>query len=49
MERKIIEILACPVCKGKLEKDENTLKCCKCRKKYEIKGDIPILLPESAD
>ncbi len=50
-----MEILACPVCKGKLEltvDEENereivrgTLYCPKCNVKYPIEDTIPNLLP----
>ena len=50
-----MDILACPVCKGKLElavTDENeeeivsgSLSCGKCNEKYPIVDTIPNLLP----
>ena len=55
MKRDLMEILACPVCKGDLqlevkEEDEKeiitgTLKCLKCSENYPIKDAIPNLLP----
>ncbi len=55
MKRKLNEILACPVCKGKLElkideeKNEEiitgSLTCAKCSVTYPIKEGIPHLLP----
>ena len=55
MKRDLMEILACPVCKGdlKLEVQEEdakevitgTLTCLKCSEKYPIKDTIPNLLP----
>lgn len=55
MEEKIpdelLEILACPVCKGDIEykQDENKLICNKCRLKFPIKEGIPVLLEEEAE
>ena len=55
MKRELIEILACPVCKGELEltvEEENereivtgSLYCPKCKVKYPIEDTIPNLLP----
>ncbi|MBW2966612.1 Trm112 family protein [Candidatus Woesearchaeota archaeon] len=43
----LLRILACPVCKSKLEykKEENILRCNKCKINYPIKEGIPILMP----
>ncbi|MBU2607983.1 MAG: methytransferase partner Trm112 [Chloroflexi bacterium] len=55
MKRELMEILACPVCKGDLELtvgEENeeeivagSLYCPKCQVHYPIKETIPNLLP----
>lgn len=55
MKREFTDILACPVCKGKLElnvEEENekevvtgTLYCAKCNVPYPIVDTIPNLLP----
>jgi len=49
--RELLEILACPVCKGSLEYDEeeNKLICHKCRLKFPIREGIPIMLEEEAE
>lgn len=50
--KEILEILACPKCKGpiKYNKKENKLICEKCRLKFPIlKGDIPDMLIEDAE
>jgi hypothetical protein len=50
LDRELLEILACPKCKGKLEykEKENELICHTCRLKYEVRDDIPIMLIEEA-
>ena len=50
LSKEILEILACPKCKGDLTYDEerNILICLKCKVYYPIEEDIPILLIESA-
>jgi uncharacterized protein YbaR (Trm112 family) len=55
MKKGLMEILACPLCKGELEldiKEENerevvagSLYCAKCNQRYPIVGAIPNLLP----
>ena len=47
---KLMEILACPACKGKLELDRenNELICRFDRLAYPIENDIPVLLENEA-
>ncbi len=51
LNEKLLEILACPKCKGDLEyrEQENVLICHKCRLKYHIKDEIPDMLIEDAE
>lgn len=51
LDKDLLEILACPKCKGNLEYIENpeSLVCSNCKKTYEIKDGIPILLIEEED
>lgn len=51
LNKKLLEILACPKCKGDLEynKDENKLICTSCRLRYKIEDDIPIMLIDEAE
>jgi uncharacterized protein YbaR (Trm112 family) len=43
---KLLEILACPVCKVKVElkSDGSGLKCSNCKRVYPIRDDIPVML-----
>ena len=47
---RLLEILVCPKCKGDLEykEAEQLLVCNKCRLKYPIREDIPIMLIDEA-
>lgn len=55
MRKEMMDILACPVCKGSLtlaatkedgdEVVEGSLHCAKCDESYPIKETIPNLLP----
>lgn len=51
IDKELLDILVCPVCKGKLEYDEehNVLICQESRLKYPIVDGIPVMLPEQAE
>ncbi len=50
IDPKLLEILACPVCKTavKLEEDGSALFCEQCRRLYPVRDDIPVMLAEEA-
>ena len=50
IDKELLEILACPKCKGDiyLTKEEDGFICDKCKLKYPIKDDIPIMLIDEA-
>lgn len=50
IERELLEILACPKCKGdiRLNEDESGLICDKCKLMYEIRDGIPVMLIDKA-
>ena len=49
-DKKLLEVLACPVCKGKLVLDDNNDKliCRFDRLAYDIKDGIPVLIESKA-
>jgi uncharacterized protein YbaR (Trm112 family) len=51
IDQALLDILACPVCKGSLEYDgeHEKLICHACRLKYRIDDDIPVMLVEEAE
>ena len=51
ISKELLEILACPKCKGDLEYDQenNRLICNACRLKYKIEDDIPNMLIDEAE
>lgn len=51
LDPKLLEILACPKCKGELEYRPQELKliCWTCRLGYNIKDDIPVMLIDEAE
>jgi len=50
MDKKLLDILVCPICKGKLEynKEDNELICKFDKLAYPIRDDIPVMLEEEA-
>ena len=50
ISKELLDILACPKCKGtlKLNEQEDGLICESCKLLYEIRDDIPVMLIEEA-
>ncbi|MBA2649002.1 MAG: Trm112 family protein [Legionella sp.] len=48
MDKRLLEILVCPLCKGKLLKKKQELICLFDRLAYPIREDIPVLLEQNA-
>jgi uncharacterized protein len=50
LDPRLLEILVCPRCKGDLRHDLQppSLVCERCRLRYEIRDDIPIMLIDEA-
>lgn len=50
MDKKLLEILVCPVCKGQLKYDKAKaeLVCKVDRLAYPIRDDIPVMLEDEA-
>ena len=51
MDKRLLEILACPACKGGLAYDEKDQKlvCQKCRLKYPVRDNMPVMLVDQAE
>lgn len=49
-KQELLEILACPACRGDISFDEqrNVLSCRVCHRQYPIRDDIPVMLVEEA-
>jgi len=50
LPQDLLDILACPQCKGELEyrEAENALLCHACRLRYRVEDDIPVMLIDEA-
>ena len=51
ISKDLLDILACPKCKGDVYLTENAdgLICDVCKLKYRIKDDIPVMLIDEAE
>jgi uncharacterized protein YbaR (Trm112 family) len=50
ISERLLEILACPLCKVKVElkRDSSGLRCPECKRVYPIRDDIPVMLVDEA-
>ena len=50
ISQDLLEILACPACKAKVElkADASGLKCVECKRVYPVRDDIPVMLIDEA-
>lgn len=50
MDKKLLDILVCPICKGTLhyDKAKQELICRRDRLAYPIRDDIPVMLEDEA-
>lgn len=50
LSRQLLEILACPKCKGKIaiEESQQQIVCQACQMAFPIRDDIPVMLIDEA-
>lgn len=48
IDKELLDILVCPLCKTPVVLQGEALKCSQCRRVYPIKDDIPIMLVQEA-
>lgn len=48
IDKKLLEILACPACKSDVKETGSFIVCTKCGRQYPVKDDIPIMLVDEA-
>jgi uncharacterized protein YbaR (Trm112 family) len=51
IDQELLDILACPKCKGEVELEPggNALVCHRCSLRYRIEDDIPVMLIDEAE
>ncbi|MDX2345844.1 MAG: Trm112 family protein [Legionella sp.] len=48
MDKKLLTMLACPLCQGKLLHKQSELICCFDRLAYPIRDGIPVMIEQEA-
>ena len=49
IDQKLLEILACPVCKTAVTPEGDRLVCNQCGRRYPVRDGIPVMLVEEAE
>ncbi len=51
LSKELLDILACPKCKGpvELDRDGKALICQACKLSYRVENDIPVMLIDEAE
>ena len=50
IDKELVDILACPVCKAPVRLEGDRLACTKCGRRYPIRnGNIPVMLADEAE
>ncbi|MBI4340772.1 MAG: Trm112 family protein [Candidatus Omnitrophica bacterium] len=49
IDKALLDILACPVCKTAVKLENDRLVCVQCGRRYPIREGIPVMLVEEAE
>jgi uncharacterized protein YbaR (Trm112 family) len=49
IDKELLKILACPLCKESVAEQDGKIVCSKCRRRYPIKDGIPVMLVDEAE
>lgn len=49
IDKELLEILACPLCKTSVTLENDKIVCTNCGRRYPIRDDIPIMLVDEAE
>ncbi len=49
IDKELLDILACPLCKESVVLKDEKIVCTKCGRRYPIRDDIPIMLIDEAE
>ncbi len=49
IDKKLLDILACPLCKTEVKLENDKIVCLSCGRRYPVKDDIPIMLIDEAE
>ncbi len=49
IDKKLLDILACPLCKTEVKLENDKIVCLSCGRRYPVKDDIPVMLIDEAE
>jgi uncharacterized protein YbaR (Trm112 family) len=49
IKTELIEILACPACRGSVREENEKILCISCGRKYPVRNGIPVMLVSEAE
>ncbi len=49
IDKELLDILACPLCKTEVRLENDKIVCTKCGRRYPVKDDIPVMLIDEAE
>ena len=49
MDKELLEILACPLCKTSVKLEGDRIVCSQCGRRYPIRDGIPVMLINEAE
>jgi SAM-dependent methyltransferase len=49
LDDRLLDLLACPRCGGEIGPGETQVSCFSCGTQYEVRGGIPVLMPDGID
>ncbi|MFH1023821.1 MAG: Trm112 family protein [Planctomycetota bacterium] len=49
IDKELLDILACPLCKTEVKMEGDRLVCVSCGRRYPIRDDIPVMLIDEAE
>ncbi len=49
IDKELLDILACPLCKTEVEFKDDKIVCTNCGRRYPVKDDIPVMLIDEAE
>ena len=49
IDKELLNILACPLCKAPIREEGDRLVCTACGRRYPVRDGIPVMLIEEAE
>lgn len=49
IDKVLLDILACPACRGEVREEDGWVVCLGCGRKYPVKNGVPIILVDEAE